>query len=539
LTIVGKQYIRLYFLSVFLLGIAYISFLPPFEGFDENAHFSRIREIAATKQITPITKSFIDQAVVDYAGPVPYGSGEPPFNRGLVYPTFFESNTQLNLFIEQSKSFSAPFSQSNQLNWQAQHPPLYYLLLSPIVGLISGLSLIWQIFILRSLSFLFAFSGLLLAWLASDRVEDPRKGNVLKLGLLFYPALVPMFFLEFCRIGNDSLCLFLTGAVAFALANWFRCGANKKDSLLVGIFLGLGLLTKAFFLPISAGLVIFLGFRALRQNALDRSRQLRGVFLIAMSCILIGGSWYLYNYLSFNDLGLGSETGRIFSLSAFLQSFRENVSFSGLTRSLLAPLFTFGWAGTWSLARLSPWLQLPLACIEFFLVLLYLIELRKRPITDFAYLPLWLFTLFYFGLVWHVIVGIALDGIGASGGWYLNILLPWFALVFGMGLERIFKFTHSKLLVLLALLFLFMFQLIAVWNNSALFAGCAIKGEDKFLYFTEPYMCIAQWRLIYDRLALLTHPNLTLVTWCMGWIFYGLTLLSQVRISIVKSDSAP
>ncbi|MBT8562139.1 hypothetical protein G6717_06095 [Polynucleobacter paneuropaeus] len=539
MAIVGKQYIRLYFLSVLLLGIAYISFLPPFEGFDENAHFSRVREISATKQITPMTKSFIDQAVVGYAGPMPYGSGEPPFNKGLVYPTFFASNTQVNLFIEQSKSFTTPFSQSNQLNWQAQHPPLYYLLLSPIASLISSLSLIWQIFILRFLSFFLAFSGLLLTWFASERIEDIGKRNVLKLGLLFYPALVPMFFLEFCRIGNDSLCLLLTGAVTFALANWFKYGANKKYSLLVGLLLGLGLLTKAFFLPISVGLVSFLGFRALRQDAQTRLGQLQGVFLIALCCMLIGGSWYLYSYLSFNDLGLGSETGRIFSISAFLQSFREHVTFSGLTRSLLAPLFTFGWAGTWSLARLSPWLQLPLACIEFFLALLYFIELRNRPITDLAYLPLWLFSLFYFGLVWHVLVGIALDGIGASGGWYLNILLPWFALVFGMGLERIFKFKNSKLLVLSGLAFLFLFQLVAAWDNSALFAGCAIKGEDKFLQFTEPYMCIAQWRLIYDRLALLTHPNLTIVTWCMGWVIYGLTLLSQVRISIVKSNSAP
>ena len=36
----------LYFLTLFFVGFGYLAILPAFEGFDENAHYSSIRQIA-------------------------------------------------------------------------------------------------------------------------------------------------------------------------------------------------------------------------------------------------------------------------------------------------------------------------------------------------------------------------------------------------------------------------------------------------------------------------------------------------------------
>ena len=42
------------------------------------------------------------------------------------------------------------------------------------------------------------------------------------LGFALYHAMLPMFFPEFARLGNDSLCLLLAGASAFSLVRALR-----------------------------------------------------------------------------------------------------------------------------------------------------------------------------------------------------------------------------------------------------------------------------------------------------------------------------
>ena len=79
--------------AVLLVGIGYLSILPPFEGFDEYVHYSSVRQVADTRTVPIFGRSFIDQTVVDYAshGPMPWSSGAPPF-AGLgpmTYPSFF------------------------------------------------------------------------------------------------------------------------------------------------------------------------------------------------------------------------------------------------------------------------------------------------------------------------------------------------------------------------------------------------------------------------------------------------------------------
>ena len=61
-----KNTVVLYFLGLFMVGLGYIAILPPFEGFDESAHFSRVREISASYQTALNSQSFLDRAIVDF-----------------------------------------------------------------------------------------------------------------------------------------------------------------------------------------------------------------------------------------------------------------------------------------------------------------------------------------------------------------------------------------------------------------------------------------------------------------------------------------
>ena len=46
-----RPFFMFYLLALLFMGLAYLAILPPFEGFDETAHYSSIRQIADTATI--------------------------------------------------------------------------------------------------------------------------------------------------------------------------------------------------------------------------------------------------------------------------------------------------------------------------------------------------------------------------------------------------------------------------------------------------------------------------------------------------------
>src|SRR5438309_1175543 len=126
---IQRHFIVFYFCAFLLLGLGYLFILPPFEGFDEPAHYSSIRQIADTQRIPIYGRSYLDQFFIDYKGPVTYGTVGPPFDNGLVYPKFFADTKLTTNYVEEYRHdlMKLHYQQSNELNWEAQHPPLYYL----------------------------------------------------------------------------------------------------------------------------------------------------------------------------------------------------------------------------------------------------------------------------------------------------------------------------------------------------------------------------------------------------------------------------
>lgn len=75
-----------------LMGLAQIFWMPPFEGFDESAHYSSIVQIAETRNIPRLGSARLAVEVEHYQtiGPRPYASHKPyADNGGLTYEAFF------------------------------------------------------------------------------------------------------------------------------------------------------------------------------------------------------------------------------------------------------------------------------------------------------------------------------------------------------------------------------------------------------------------------------------------------------------------
>jgi hypothetical protein len=515
-----RTFALVYLLFLLGFGVGYISITPPFEGFDETAHYSSLREIADTGRIPVYGKSYLDQSVVDYRGPIHYETGNPPFDRGLVYPRFFAQPALVAHYLEYYRRPVAQvaYQPSSQLNWQAQHPPLYYLLLAKLLPLLDGLSFTAQIFLLRLTSFVVALCGVAFGLLAVSHADAPPERNPALIGFVVYPVLLPMFFPEFARIGNDSLCLFLAGLAAYFLALWLKDERSASKSIAVGIALGLGLLTKAFFLPITLALGIFLAARLLldKANPTIRAERLKRTVPVFLTAVLVGGGWYLYKLVMYGDLTGADYAIRLEHQGGMLSGLESHFSFFQLIRGALMPLVSYQWVGTWSVTRLPEIFQVPMVVLAAWVAIAYLRQLRGRSLADPGWLPVWLLGLFILGLFWHVLIGIALYNLGAAGGWYLHILMPWVAPAIGLGFASIMTRRWSRHLSVALLIYAFAFHAFVLWAQVALFTGCAAKGNDKYYVFSGNAFCFDQAWLIRDRLAVLGYPTFAVFGFALG-----------------------
>lgn len=522
-----RTFALIYLLFLLSFGLVHIAITPPFEGFDETAHYSSLRQIADTGTIPVYGNSYLDQSVVDYQGPIHYDTGAPPFDRKLVYPKFF-ARPDLVVQFQQVYRQPAPhvaFRPSTESNWQAQHPPLYYLLLAQVLPGLDRLSFTAQFFVLRLISFALALCGVAFGLLAASQAAALSERDAAPIGFAAYPLLLPMFFPEFARIGNDSLCLLLAGVAAYLLAAWLKDERSAIKPIALGATLGLGLLTKAFFLPITLALAIYLGARLWidRSNPTVRAWRVRGAVSVLLTAVVFGGSWYVYELLAYGDVTGADYAIRLERHGGMWAGIQSHFSLSQLIRGALMPLVSYQWVGTWSVTRVPEIFQVPMVLLAVWIAIAYARQLRDRSLADPAWLPVWLFGLFLMGLYWHVLIGIALYSLGAAGGWYLHILMPWAAPALGLGIVSIAAHRRARALLAALLAYAFGFHLFALWAQMALFAGCATKGDDKYYVFSGNAMCFDQAPLIMHRLGVLGYPALALSAFvvglaCLAWL---------------------
>lgn len=529
-----KLIISLYFLALLFSGIGIISITPPWEGFDETAHYSTMRHIAETQTIPLFGEANLDAAVEDYLGPKAYSTLNPPFDEGMTYAKFFQNENAIAAYkaLYRSDLGMPVYEQGHTINWQTQHPPLYYLMLAPLVNWTSDLAFVDQMFTLRFASFFIALTGIAFAFSAFRNKALPLQKDPAVIGFLLYPIILPMWFFEFARLGNDALCLLFTGLLAWCLT---RAWKDKPDWLYViasGLVLGLGLLTKAFFIPIGAALAVWMFIRLIKNwrcsQMIDYDFAFKGLIILALAGVL-GGGWYLYKLFAFGSLTGSFDSLHLASKGGFVENFLQNGSAYGILRGMVATFVTYVWAGSWSLARLPSVMFLPQLALAALVFLSYFWFLwKKKPeVESQIWLPVWLFTMFGLGMLHHIVISVAINGNGNTPGWYLHILMPWVAPALGFGITMLGKHRLGKSILIAMLSSAVIFIIIVLWSQFALFMGCATKNSAKLYEFTQPIFCLGEFPSLWDNLAVIGHPNLALLgliglalcVTLIGWIW--------------------
>lgn len=510
-----RKLILLILAAGFLAGVGVALILPPFEGADETAHWSYLQELADRHHPLQLGRDSLSADLQRYKGPRPYADG-PPFekNGGETYRSFHQHGGALD------GAKPGAFADSQTSNWEAQHPPLYYAALLPAFQLARGLDFKHGLELLRLVSWLIAFAGLAGGVMATAALGGERLAKLTPI-MALWPFAAPQFFPSLARLGNDSLCL-LEAAIAWTMLLLLNQRLRQPLVWLVaGLALGLGLLTKALFLPIVVGYVAFLVFLGWRKGELREG--LMAAAATGVVALIVGGWWYLAQYQATGDLTGGQDFVQLKAQGGLMAGLARNASPLALLRGLAAFVATFAWTGTWSLARppevfiLGPVLLVALGLWNWARSL----RVAEPAETAMDWAPAFLALPLILSLLYHVLAFVALTGRGASTpGYYLHVLAAPLGLALAMG-------WRGGLMQRLLFGYTFGFTL-AVWAlQLSLFSGCAAKlGQDPHYSFTGA-ACFLDGR----QLAVLGEPvpALLCALAALGLLVYAASLAQPWR----------
>lgn len=395
----------------------YAAALPLWEGFDEWAHFAVIRAMASGHPLPdrdfPLPRDV--EASLELA-PVPWELRhlEPP---SVTQDAFWQLPA-----VERDQR-QAAFRRlsdgrigSGRLRaYEALQPPLYYWLMTPVLWLARGASLTLQVLLLRFAAVLIASLTLPFAYLAArEFFRDHR----LAMGCAAVIALMPEFAFDVARVGNDCLAVTLFTALTWLALRVSRAAPGTVFTL--GIVLGLGLITKAYFLTAIPALFLIL-------IPLGRTALACGI----LPAIPIAAWWYVHNLLTTGTLSGLSEsvTLRGYGSASMLARLPEVPWGTAVDSILLSHL----WYGGWSGLTLRSWMY-----HLFYVIMLAALAgcaLRLRSAQHLR--ALWIYIFFWLGQLYNVLLIFLSKGVPTSMGWYLYAVVAAEAILCTAGLAAL------------------------------------------------------------------------------------------------------
>ena len=542
-----KKAIFLLLTGHLFLGWSHIAFLPLWEGYDETAHYAYIQQLADRHEIPRQGRARLSADTSTYArvAPLPdLQTKAAPNPAGFTYRSFFQSTAdqkeRARRLIHDPPDQPRVFREGGGPNWQAQHPPLYYLLMTPLLDQTRQISWIEQVMILRMGSYLLAWAALVIGIMSLAPSAAQPGGQTLSsyqmmLGMAVWPLLFPSWFPTMARIGNDSLCALIMALVwALALRAWAR-GASCRNSFALGLVLGLGCLTKAYFVPVAAGIIVLWGPLLLRSQKKSIQESLARLLWVMVPMMAVCGWWYFANQTEHGVLLGSDEMIRLKNQGGLVQGLRDNFSIRAWFRGNLAFMATVNWCSSWSWAR-PPYVFLgPMVLLSALLSAAYLAAIRRSPRHSPECLPLWCGLPVLAGFGVHILVRIALTGTGSgTGGYYLNFLAVPFGAALGIGLshrwsEKAVRFTWISLGVYALAL-----AVATSWAQILLFAGImTTSSAQNFYQLPNPLPPFFGLPLALERLKTIVWPAMGAAAWILGslsvvaGLFYGASALRR------------
>ncbi|MGJ9411300.1 DUF2142 domain-containing protein [Aeromicrobium sp. CF4.19] len=352
-------------LTLALFGVLtlWATLTPAFSTVDEPRHFnSVVRLVQGGGWPPPQTAPILEATAVAESE----SGGTDPAQRGHVPPQKRSAVLALD----------APESATPRLDWMNQHPPTYYGLGAGVVMAIDALTpgeQRWDetVLAVRMLSVVFAAASLPFVARSLLLVTGSVPASLVG-GAVF--LVVPQLFNTHSLITNDAMITFLGSVLTYAGIRAFtRPKTLLSSSVLGGVALGVGLLTKGLMLPAVAVLAMFLLLAGRRAGRGWRSRfwipLLGGAIAFA-----IGGWWWVRNIVVYGQIQ-SSNNDDPRAAEPF-----DGYSLTGFAVDALARLNRTFWASIRSQVGYDDWVVIMMSAVALLVVVTAIVLSRRRGI---------------------------------------------------------------------------------------------------------------------------------------------------------------
>jgi len=404
----------------------YSAMMPLWEGYDEWAHFAVVRQVAfgghlLVSREAPIPRDV--EASLQLA-PVPWELRSLP-------PPAVTRDQYWNLSGEERERRESAL-RTLPVEWgredgtgalkayEGLQPPLYYWIVAPVLWICRGFGagLLGQVLALRFFSSLVASCTVPLVFLIGLEVWGDGR---LALGSSAVVALMPGLALDVARVGNDCLAV-----VLFTLLTWLALKLARPAA--VGFVLGLGLLTKAYFLTaIPAVLVVLWGKRS----------PFRALFAVGLST-LVAGWWYLRNLRTTGTLSGLSESVMLRGIGP--GELARQAAGIHWGKAIDAIFLSHLYFGGWSSLTVRSWMY-HLFYVAILAAAAGLVRAFKQPAIRTL---LAVYLCFWLGQLYNVTILYISKGLAGSMGWYMYAVVGAEVTLCVAGLRSLMPATASR-----------------------------------------------------------------------------------------------
>lgn len=434
--------VQLVWLCFLVRGAFNCVLLPLWEGYDEWAHFAYVQVLASGGGLPVLGKTAVSREVAESLAltPLPYGHHQIPVPF-LTHDAWWklpsgERETRRSELLSLPRQWAREPNHIGLTNYEAQQPPLYYALLTPVQRLAGCAALPERVLLARLWSLLLASLSVPLTFLAGRRVFGSEP---VAAGAAAVLAAMPGMVMTAGRVGNEGLAAAIFAALVLAVLS----GTNP---IWTGVLLGLGLLTKAYFLTAVPAVI------AVALVKSPRRRALAGAALSLAVAAAMSGWWYWRNHeLTGSWSGLQQVAARS---DVSMWALAAQIPRTDWTHFFDVAFFTHIWPGNWSFLQVRGWMYRVFAAVVVAAAAGLAVRFRREPVTRQALRVLAAFYgFFWLGLCYHELTFSVL-GFSSGAGWYVYAVVAAELLLACLGLLGLVG-AHRALPVMFAGSFLF------------------------------------------------------------------------------------
>jgi len=418
--------------------------------------------------------------------------------------------------------FNEP-NRSGPAIYEALQPPLYYWLAAIPYAIVRDQPLVESVLVLRCFSVFIASTLVPLVFFAARMSMTQGKA----IGVAALVALLPELYFDLARVGNECLSVVLFTVLLILCSISRGRVLPLRLAVGIGVTLGLGLLTKAYFLTAVPAVLM------LSKPWKSREHTSSATVLFGIAGIL-SGWWYILNRIN-----TGTWSG--LNEAVMLQRINWIGLIRGATRvdwrsAIDSVVLSHIWFGGWSSLQVRGWIYhffMGIALVGITGIVAGQRSSRLRQVNRLK--PQIAFYLwFWIGQLYNVLLLFLSKGASTSMGWYLYAVVAAEVILLVHGLcflvpKRMVRWVVPSLAACFGALDLYTVNFVGIPYYTGLIAH---RQNGPVASFHLSQLDAIGWRVLLDRLCA-TKPvwlNPTFIG--VLWICYLAATITLVGISV-------